>query len=69
MTKKTVELLIAIFAFATEVLAIIKKNCMGRKGVATREMSMEEYRMSRITTLFPIDKDLSYAPIIFIRSF
>ena len=32
MTRKTVELLIAIITFATEVLAIIRKKINGRKG-------------------------------------
>jgi hypothetical protein len=31
MTRKTVELLVAIIAFATEVLAVIKNKINGRK--------------------------------------
>ncbi len=32
MTKKTMDLIIAIIAFATEVLVIIKDKMKGRKG-------------------------------------
>ncbi|MGA2957391.1 MAG: hypothetical protein ABSF48_16905 [Thermodesulfobacteriota bacterium] len=32
MTKKTMDLIIAIIAFATEVLVVIKDKMKGRKG-------------------------------------
>ena len=32
MTRKTMQLIVAIIAFATEVLAVIKEKIKGRKG-------------------------------------
>jgi hypothetical protein len=42
MTNKTIRLIIAIIAFATEVLAVIKEKIKGRKGNDDKGDAKEE---------------------------
>ena len=42
MTKKTMELIIAIIAFATEVLVVIRDKMKGRKGNDDKGVSKKE---------------------------
>jgi hypothetical protein len=42
MTRKTVEIIIAVIAFATEILRVIKEKMNGRKGNDDKGSSKKE---------------------------